>query len=387
MALRRKLDRMWKGDLHNSAEEIVLAESNTCNSKEPNNMEEVSNIILVRVASDSSALPETIHALADQSLDPVDPAVAQEVDLDLEDFKDEIAAAESERHDSEQPNEVAEVPNILVKVASGASALPDNICDLGEQSLNLDDAAGAEEVKTDSKHSPEENNFDKKKKLGSHGEGQDVSLPSKKKLKMSKSSTLKDFEIPFRQSSDDVLETLSEVEMERKEVKKKEEEEDDYAMKKCHVSIHPLHSAGWQELHPWSNPIMLFKELRTVTKNKLEEEQERMIELERDMEKKDNTISELEEQVASLKEDNEVLYSKLAEDQVLRQEQKETFERKQELQTKEFEEVTLCKEKLEVALVEVKDQKKIAEEKHAEELQNISAKMNILRCQTSYSFY
>ena len=121
---------------------------------------------------------------------------------------------------------------------------------------------------------------------------------------------------------------------------------------------------------------MLFKELRTVTKNKLEEEQERMIELERDMEKKDNTISELEEQVASLKEDNEVLYSKLAEDQVLRQEQKETFERKQELQKKEFEEVNLCKEMLEVALVEVKNQKKIAEEKHAEELQKISAKVN-----------
>merc|ERR1719318_43291 len=99
-----------------------------------------------------------------------------------------------------------------------------------------------------------------------------------------------------------------------------------------------------------------------------------MIELERDMEKKDNTISELEEQVASLKEDNEVLYSKLAEDQVLRQEQKETFERKQELQKKEFEEVTLCKEKLEVALVEVENQKRNAEEKHAEELQKISAK-------------
>ena len=40
--------------------------------------------------------------------------------------------------------------------------------------------------------------------------------------------------------------------------------------------------------------------------------------------------------------------------------------------------MTLCKEKLEVALVEVKDQKKIAEEKHAEELQKISAKVNIL---------
>ena len=124
--------------------------------------------------------------------------------------------------------------------------------------------------------------------------------------------------------------------------------------------------------------------MRTVTKNKLEEEQERMIELERDMEKKDNTISELEEQVASLKEDNEVLYSKLAEEQVLRREQKETFERKQELQKKEFEEVTLCKEKLEVALVEVENQKRIAKEKHAEELQKISAKVNILRCQISF---
>ena len=48
-------------------------------------MEEVPNI-LVRVAGDSSALPETIHALADQSLDPVDPTVAQEVNLDLEYF-------------------------------------------------------------------------------------------------------------------------------------------------------------------------------------------------------------------------------------------------------------------------------------------------------------
>ena len=309
------------------------------------------------------------------------------LEADLDDFEDEIAPADSEGHDSEQPDDVAEVSNILVRVASDDSALPDNICDLGEQSLDLDDAAVAEEVETESKHSPEEDNFDKKRKLGSLEEDQDVSLPSEKKLKMTKNSTLKDLENPFRESSDDVLETLSEGEMERKEVKKEEEEEEDYGMKKCHVSIHPLHSAGWQELHPWSNPIMLFKELRTVTKNKLEEEQERMIELERDMEKKDNTISELEEQVASLKEDNEVLYSKLAEDQVLRQEQKETFERKQELQKKEFEEVTLCKEKLEVVLVEVENQKRIAKEKHVEELQKISAKVNILRCQTSFSFY
>ena len=309
------------------------------------------------------------------------------LEADLDDFEDEIVPAESEGHDAEQPDDVAEVSNILVRVASDASALPDNICDLGEQSLDLDDVAVAEEVETESKHSPEEDNFDKKRKHGSLEEDQDVPLPSQKKLKMTKSSTLKELEIPFRESSDDVLETLSEVDMERKEVKKEEEEEEDYGMKKCHVSIHPLHSAGWQELHPWSNPIMLFKELRTVTKNKLEEEQERMIELERDMEKKDNTISELEEQVASLKEDNEVLYSKLAEDQALRQEQKETFERKQELQKKEFEEVTLCKEKLEGVLVEVKNQKKIAEEKHAEELQKISAKVNILRCQTSFFFY
>ena len=223
---------------------------------------------------------------------------------------------------------------------------------------------------------PDGANNDKKRKHGSLEEDQYVPLTSEKKLKMTKSSTLKDLEIPSLESSDDVLETLPEVDMERKEVKKEEEEEEDYGMKKCHVSIHPLHSAGWQELHPWSNPIMLFKELRTVTKNKLEEEQERMIELERDMEKKDNTISELEEQVASLKEDNEVLYSKLAKDQALRQEQKENFEKKQEFQKKEFEEVTLCKEKLEVALVEVENQKRNAEEKHAEELQKISAKVN-----------
>ena len=309
------------------------------------------------------------------------------LEADLDDFEDEIAPADSEGHDSEQPDDVAEVSNILVRVVSDVSALPDDICDLGEQSLDLDDAAVAEEVETESKHSPEEDNFDKKRKLGSLEEDQDVSLPSEKKLKMTKNSTLKELEIPFRESSDDALETLPEGEMERKEVKKEEEEEEDYGMKKCHVSIHPLHSAGWQQLHPWSNPIMLFKELRTVTKNKLEEEQERMIELERDMEKKDNTISELEEQAASLKQDNEVLYSKLAKDQALRQGQKENFEKKQEFQKKEFEEVTLCKEKLEVALVEVENQKRNAEEKHAEELQKISAKVNILPCQTFFYFY
>ena len=51
---------------------------------------------------------------------------------------------------------------------------------------------------------------------------------------------------------------------------------------------------------------------------------------------------------------------------------------------KEFEEVTLCKEKLEVVLVEVENQKRIAKEKHAVELQKISAKVNILRCQISF---
>ena len=309
------------------------------------------------------------------------------LEADLDDFEDEIAPADSEGHDSEQPDDVAEVSNILVRVVSDTSALPDSICDLGEQSLDLDDAAVAEEVKTESKHSAEENSIDKKRKHGSLEGDQDVPLPSEKKLKMTKSSTLEHLKIPSSEPSDAVLErveTLSEGEMERKEVKKEEEVEEDYGMKKCHVGIHPLHLPSWQVLHPWSNPIMLFKELRTVTKNKLEEEQERMIELERDMEKKDNTISELEEQVASLKEDNEVLYSKLAEDQVLRQEQKETFERKQELQKKEFEEVTLCKEKLEVVLVEVENQKRIAKEKHAVELQKISAKVNILRCQISF---
>ena len=46
--------------------------------------------------------------------------------------------------------------------------------------------------------------------------------------------------------------------------------------------------------------------------------------------------------------------------------------------------MTLCKEKLEVALVEVENQKRNAEEKHAEELQKISAKVNILRSQISF---
>ena len=201
MALRRKLDRMWKGDLHNSAEEIVPAESNTCNSKEPNNMEEVPNI-LVRVAGDSSALPETIHALADQSLDPVDPTVAQEVNLDLEYFEDDIAAAESERHDSKQPNIVS---NILERVVSDSdsSVLPQTIYDVREQSLDhIADMTKSEDS------SNKRNHFDRKRKHKSLEEDQDIPTPSQKKLQMTKSRVLEDLVIPSSKSSDDLPERV-----------------------------------------------------------------------------------------------------------------------------------------------------------------------------------
>ena len=311
MALRRKLDRMWKGDLHNSAEEIVPAESNTCNSKEPNNMEEVSNI-LVRVAGDSSALPETIHALADQSLDPVDPAVAQEVDLDLEDFEDEIAAAESERHDSKQPNSVS---NILERVVSDSSALPQTIYDVREQSLDhVADMTQSEDS------SNKRNNFDRKRKHKSLVEDQDIPTPSKKKLHMTKSRVLEDLVIPSSKSSNDLSERVdtfsealisiwpsdsdseSEGQIERKKDKKKEGNEG-YRMNMC-VRIHPFHSARWQTLHPRLNPSWIANELKEVTKNRLEEEQERAIKLERDMAKKNNTISEQEKEMA--KKDNTI---------------------------------------------------------------------------------
>ena len=301
MALRRKHDRIWKGDLHNSAEEIVPAESNTCNSKEPNNMEEVSNI-LERVASDSSALPETIHALADQSLDPVDPAVAQEVDLDLDDFEDEIAAAESERHDSKQPNSVS---NIFERVVSDSSALPQTIYDVREQSLDhVADMTQSEDS------SNKRNNFDRKRKHKSLVEDQDIPTPSKKKLQMTKSRVLEDLVIPSSKSSNDLSERVdtfsealisiwpsdsdseSEGQIERKKDKKKEGNEG-YRMNMCRVSIHPIHSARWQTLHPRLNPSWIANELKEVTKNKLEEEQERAIRLERDLAKKNQTISKL----------------------------------------------------------------------------------------------
>ena len=121
-------------------------------------------------------------------------------------------------------------------------------------------------------------NFDRKRKHESLVEDQDIPTPSKKKLHMTKSRVLEDLVIPSSKSSDDLPE--------------------------CRVSIHPLHSARWQTLHPRLCRTWIANELKEVTKNRLEEEQERAIKLERDMAKMKHTISKLKRERE--KKDNKI---------------------------------------------------------------------------------
>ena len=239
--------------------------------------------------------------MAQQSLDPVDPAVAEEVNLDLDDFEDEIAAAESERPNSKQPNRERVVS------VSDSSALPQTICDVGEESLDhIADKTQSEDKR---------NNVNHKRKHKSLVEDQDIPLPSKKKLQMTKSRVLEDLVFPSSKSSDDLPERSdtfskalvsiwpsdSEGQIERETDKKKEE---GYRMNMCRVNIHPFHSVSWQTLHPRLNPSWIANELKEVTKNRLEEEQERAIKLERDMAKMKHTISKLKRERE--KKDNKI---------------------------------------------------------------------------------
>ena len=240
--------------------------------------------------------------MAQQSLDPVCPAVAEEVNLDLDDFDDEIAAAESERHNCKQPNRE--------RVASDSSALPQTIFDVREQSVDhVADMTQSEDS------SNKRNNFDQKRKHKSLEEDQDIPLPSQKKLQMTESRVLEDLVFPSSKSSDDLPERSdtfskalvsiwpsdSEGQIERENDKKKEE---GYRMNMCRVNIQPFHSVRWQTLHPRLNPSWIANELKGVTKNRLEEEQERAIKLERDMAKMKHTISKLKRERE--KKDNKI---------------------------------------------------------------------------------